>query len=268
MAAVFEAFLSMYKHEVADLLRVAAEGAGMMHDGELHPDLVNRLAAEAARCSQRVLNMCIRALDYCPPVDLTFGRFPARHHHGGPVDLKGEERHEFRLAFIDAFRRRGIYPKGIKALSVDAIAHVRTPEVDAGTKGLLRIVGNFLRDYRNEVNYRTDREEIFEIARQFSGGGASRLVPRKVTGLHERMAVKFAGSLAFQKLTGLAWGSWGSFGVADSRPGRPGPRVAVQNLRLVSRSGFQRRADQQYRLLHRAARRHQDEEGQGGPRGA
>ena len=39
------------------------------------PDLVARLAAEAAEVGQHVLTMCIRALDYAPPVDITFGEF-------------------------------------------------------------------------------------------------------------------------------------------------------------------------------------------------
>jgi hypothetical protein len=34
-----------------------------------------RLANEAAKAARHVLNMCIRALDYCPPVDITFGEY-------------------------------------------------------------------------------------------------------------------------------------------------------------------------------------------------
>ena len=36
--------------------------------GSLHPDLVNRLTREASRLAELVLDMCIRALDYMPPV--------------------------------------------------------------------------------------------------------------------------------------------------------------------------------------------------------
>ena len=36
---------------------------------------MNRIAAEAAATAQSTLTMCIRAFDYLPPVDVTFGDF-------------------------------------------------------------------------------------------------------------------------------------------------------------------------------------------------
>jgi len=73
MAALFQAFLNIYHKRVEDLFRIATGGAGVTRDGDIHPDLVNRLAAEAAKSARHILTMCIRALDYVPPVDLTFG---------------------------------------------------------------------------------------------------------------------------------------------------------------------------------------------------
>jgi hypothetical protein len=67
VAAVFRAFLNIYERRVADLRHVAA--------GDLQPALLNRLAGEAAKVAGQVLRMCIRALDYVPPVDLTFGDY-------------------------------------------------------------------------------------------------------------------------------------------------------------------------------------------------
>src|SRR5882757_6770870 len=64
VSAVFEAFLNIYKARVADLIRIASEGSGILRQGELHPDLVNRLADEASKAAEHVLRMCIRALDY------------------------------------------------------------------------------------------------------------------------------------------------------------------------------------------------------------
>ena len=61
VSAIFEAFLIIYKRRIQDLLRIATSGTGILPDGELHPDLVNRLANEAAKSSQHILNMCIRA---------------------------------------------------------------------------------------------------------------------------------------------------------------------------------------------------------------
>jgi hypothetical protein len=120
VAAVFDAFLTIYKARVADLLRIASEGTGVLPAGQLHPDLVNRLAEEAARAAGDVLNMCIRALDYCPPVDITFGDYlraivTADFEHD-PID--GEHR---RVAMAEAFRRHGIVPEGVRTLSVDGL---------------------------------------------------------------------------------------------------------------------------------------------------
>ena len=60
---------------MADLRRIATGGTGILPPGDIHPDLVDRLADEAAKSASHVLRMCIRALDYCPPVDLTFGEY-------------------------------------------------------------------------------------------------------------------------------------------------------------------------------------------------
>jgi hypothetical protein len=120
VAAVFDGFLTIYKSRVADLLRIASEGTGVLPAGQLHPDLVNRLADEAASAARGVLDMCIRALDYCPPVDVTFGDYLramiTADFERDPID--GEHR---RVAMAEAFRRHGIVPEGVRTLSVDGL---------------------------------------------------------------------------------------------------------------------------------------------------
>ena len=81
VGAVFDAFLMMYKSRVSDLIRIATGGTGILPQGELHPDLVNRLAVEATKTARHVLSMCIRAIDYCPPVDITFGDYVACNYY-------------------------------------------------------------------------------------------------------------------------------------------------------------------------------------------
>ena len=65
VAAVFDAFLSIYQNRSRDLLRLAGGGTGVLQ-GELHPDLSNRLAQEASKSASHVLNICIRALTTVP----------------------------------------------------------------------------------------------------------------------------------------------------------------------------------------------------------
>jgi hypothetical protein len=120
VAAVFEAFVSIYKARVADLLRIATGGTGVLPQGALHPDLVNRLAMEAAKAARHVLTMCVRAVDYLPPVDLTFGEY-LRALITADYDLVPDDDLGYRAAFIDSFRRRGIYPKDVRTLSLDSL---------------------------------------------------------------------------------------------------------------------------------------------------
>ncbi len=120
VAAVFDAFLLIYKDRIADLLRIATQGTGVLPPGEIHPDLVQRLAQEAAKSARHVLHMCIRALDYCPPVDVTFGDY-LRAIITADYDLNPEDDRRYRVAVIEAFRRWGIYPRGIRNLSLDTL---------------------------------------------------------------------------------------------------------------------------------------------------
>lgn len=157
VAAIFDAFLSIYKNRVADLLRIATSGSGILQEGELHPDLVNRLASEAAKSAQQVLNACIRALDYCPPVDINFGDY-LRAIITADVDLVPDDNRGYRIAFIEAFRRRGIYPRDTRALSVESL---RWPLVRA-SQDFFEPLAVRLRSDANEFNYFKDRQEIYD----------------------------------------------------------------------------------------------------------
>jgi hypothetical protein len=241
VSAVFEAFLTIYKSRVKDLLRIATGGSGVLPQGELHPDLVNRLATEAAKAAGHVLNMCIRALDYCPPVDITFGDY-LRAIITADADLVSNDSRDYRLAFIDAFRRRGIYPKGIKTFSVENLGLRPRNFLSGTTKELFEIIVKFLREYRNEVIYETDREKIYSISKNYIGGSVfnSNL---NILGLHSRIYFKFDDSREFEQLTGLVFNlGWQNLGVRTSdkyKDGNVGPSFQIQNLRVVSRVGPQ-----------------------------
>lgn len=231
VAAVFEAFLTMYKGRIKDLLRIASGGSGVLKEGELQQDLVNRLAAEAATTASHVLNMCVRALDYCPPVDITFGDF-LRAIITADYDLVADDRHHYRLAFIDAFRRRGIYPDGIRTLSEESLRYRdEWHNLPTQEREVLSVLADFLRDYRSSVIYETDRKALFETSQFFVGGGAG------VQGLHQRLKRKLDYSLAFEKLTGVVYDrEWKDFGV-NALTDTKGPTFQVLNLRLATRVG-------------------------------
>jgi hypothetical protein len=127
VAAVFDAFLRIYEDRVRDLRVIATGGTGVLPDGEIHPALVARFADEAVRVAQRVLTICIRALDYLPPVDITFGDY-LRALITADAELVPDDPHRYRLAFIDAFRQRGIYPRDVRSLGEDSL---RWKQLDA-----------------------------------------------------------------------------------------------------------------------------------------
>ena len=163
VAAVFDAFIAIYERRTEDLLRIYTGGTGILPDGAIHPDLVKRLAAEAAKTAGHVLNMCIRALDYIPPVDITFGEY-LRGIITADADLVGDDRYNYRVAFIEAFRRRGIYPRDLDTLSVDTLRWegVDLKKPPAPYKRIIRK----LKQYADACFYITDREELFKRTRE------------------------------------------------------------------------------------------------------
>jgi hypothetical protein len=120
VAAVFRAFLLIYRAKSADLFRIATSGTGVLPEGDLHPDLTRRLATEAAKCANRVLQMCIRAIDYCPPVDITFGDF-LRGVITADLDYVPEDTAGYRTVFIQSFREWGIHPRSVTSMGIDAL---------------------------------------------------------------------------------------------------------------------------------------------------
>ena len=120
VAAVFRAFLTVYRARTRDLFRLASEGTGELRPGEIPPDLVNRLAEEAARSAQYILQMCIRAIDYCPPVGLTFGDY-LRGIVTADKELNPEDPYGYRLAFVESFQKWGIHPAGMRSIIPEAL---------------------------------------------------------------------------------------------------------------------------------------------------
>jgi hypothetical protein len=64
--------------------------------------------------------MCIRAFDYLPPVDVTFGDF-LRAMITADYELVPHDETDCRGAMIEAFRLRGIYPVGVSSLAEESL---------------------------------------------------------------------------------------------------------------------------------------------------
>jgi hypothetical protein len=219
VSAVFEAFLSIYKRRVADLLRIATSGTGVLPEGELHPDLVNRLAHEASKTAQHILNICIRALDYCPPVDINFGDY-LRALITADADLVPNDDRGYRIALVEAFRRRGIFPRDVRTLSEQSLCWDRIAK-DA-QKGIFKDIAERMRsflhwlDYLDEYpsnleNYPSidnfpeqtswqelpDREKIFHICR------AARIALHDLLVKYKAEPATLEDIKSFEEITGL-----------------------------------------------------------------
>ena len=120
VSAVYRAFLAAVTRRTADLVRLATGGSGVLPAGALHPDLVERLTTETCSAARHILKMCIRALDYCPPVDITFGEY-LRAIITADFDAVPEDRFGYRVAFLEAFRQYGLLPRSLRTVSVDTL---------------------------------------------------------------------------------------------------------------------------------------------------
>jgi hypothetical protein len=177
VAAVFRAFLLIYRASSADLFRIATSGTGVLPEGDIHPDLTRRLAREAAKYADRILQMCIRAIDYCPPVDITFGDF-LRGVITADLDYAPNDTAGYRTVFIQSFREWGIYPRGVTSMGKDTLVWPTGDEIYddllAEEKNIQKedaktgFKSGFLKFEKGETDWslESDRYEVWKIQDQ------------------------------------------------------------------------------------------------------
>jgi hypothetical protein len=253
VATIFDAFINIYKKRVADLLRIASGGSGVLIPGSLHPDLVNRLAKEASKTSEQVLRMCIRALDYCPPMDINFGDY-LRALITADYDLVEEDDRDYRIAIIEAFQKRGIFPDTVTNLSVESLLYKADSDSKVFEEKFASLI-EFFKLFKEKVSYVTDRQELYELTKVFIAGGDINRISGsesrkpseqkdRILGLHQRLTLKFMSTDAttqFEKLTSLKMADDQIEELGFDRSERSEikgmPSLEVHNLKLVTRVG-------------------------------
>lgn len=125
VVGVFDAFLVIYRSTIADLLRIATGGTGTLPPGRLHPDLVARVTREAVKTADRFLAMVVRAFDFMPIVDASFGDL-VRAIVTADHDLYPNDEGRLRATLVETLRARGIYPD-VPALSDTALLWPSSP---------------------------------------------------------------------------------------------------------------------------------------------
>jgi hypothetical protein len=150
--------------------RLSSGGSGV----SIHPYLLHRRCDEASKSAKHVLTMIIRALDYLPPVDVTFFEF-LRAIITADLDLVPDDRLNYRVALIDAFRRRGIYPKdgsnqtsaAGRTLSVETLRW-RSPDPTRRPKNWDAIEASYMEIARSLKPYADQHLYLKERGKRFS----------------------------------------------------------------------------------------------------
>jgi len=121
VAAVFDAFFSVYMKRADTLFRIYRSGGIDTVSADLPAPLAELLATCAAQTAVQFFQLCARSIDYCPPIDITFGDF-LRAIVTVSRDLDPADDDGVRDALMEAFRLRGIYSESASFYSEDALS--------------------------------------------------------------------------------------------------------------------------------------------------
>jgi hypothetical protein len=127
VSAVFDAYFTVYLRRTTDLFRILRAGGGSAATVELSLSMANMLAGAASRTAEDFFQICVRAIDYCPPVDITFGDY-LRAVMTADRDLHPTDKDGVRDAFMQAFRLRGIVPRDAEFFSEDSLCWPPVPQ--------------------------------------------------------------------------------------------------------------------------------------------
>ena len=119
VAAVFEAYVRVYRRHTEKLFRIVRMERPRDAD-DLSTEVVQLLAQSAQKVAEHFLRICIRAIDYCPPIDIQFGSY-LRALITADIDAVPDDPLGYRDAFIKAFRRRDIAIRNVRDLSEDSL---------------------------------------------------------------------------------------------------------------------------------------------------
>jgi len=175
VSAVFEAFATALRRRSARYYRIAGLAPDDLREAELSDELVRALAREATETARQFLTICIRAIDYCPPVDIRLGEY-LRALITADSDVVSDDRYYYREALMRSFQRRGIFPDKVGFMSEDALRW-KSPEQELIVPGLA------LRDLRFGVEISAPAGEK-EMQRRAQALGTFLMQPGVAKALH------------------------------------------------------------------------------------
>lgn len=116
VSAIFDAFVNIFRRKTERYVRLAGPRA----EGFLPEELIQILADQATALARQFLNICIRAIDYCPPVDVELGDY-LRALLTADYNLVRDDPWGYRETIIRSFAEHGIFPRDVLAMSEDVL---------------------------------------------------------------------------------------------------------------------------------------------------
>lgn len=131
VAAVAQTLLEIWSGRLRDITSV--EGLSR-----------RRAAEEGAKSAEHLLRMCIRAIDYCPPLEMEFADF-LDAIYVADEQIAPDDEHQYRPALLRAFKRFGVVRPEQEIVSVE------------------RLVQKPVYERFNFAALRTDPDEVFRF---------------------------------------------------------------------------------------------------------
>ena len=129
--AIFDAFATIVHRKTFPFIGLATNGTGVLPDGDIPIALLNEIVHVTRRVAAQFRAICIRAIDYCPPVHLEFGDY-LRALITADRELVRDDPHGYREAIVKACVMRGIYPKRDVPTPSETSLMWHGPERDVG----------------------------------------------------------------------------------------------------------------------------------------
>lgn len=235
VSTIFDAFIRLYNSRTEDLIRIATNGSGILQPGAIHPDLVKRLAAEASEIAQHLLHICIRALDYCPPVDITFGDY-LRALITADIDAAPMDDNGYRIALIEAFRSWGIYPDRVNTISEESLCWGKPDNFTSEEKTALKFIAQRLKQWVKPIaelsgEDKDNRKLIYDLSREAQAQLHDILIGKKQRIFGPRAWAKF-----LQKF-GLTYQPIQFEYAGEKYSSQTAPLIEVHNIRPIIRIG-------------------------------
>lgn len=236
VAAIFDAFIDLYTYNTKDLFRIARTLSGS--EASISVDLVKRLAQEAATIAKNLLQICIQALDYVPPFDISFGDY-LRALVTADLEMAPADDFGYRVSLIQSFRAWGIYPDQVNTLSIESLQWDPISDMSDGEKEVLSGLKEEIRPHVRALLALKDRGDIYYQSMEVRAVLEAALVEKMPSSLRKRYEVKENPARAWDQF--MARLGLTTKEISFTHKGKkiefedPLPKIEVHSLRPVSR---------------------------------